>query len=31
MTAPPASRSIRPPDLDAGTRAELRAGGDGQR
>ena len=27
MTAPPAERSVRPPDLDADTRAELRAGG----
>ena len=27
MSAPPASRSVRPPDLDGHTRAELRAGG----
>ena len=32
MTAPPSSRSVRPPDLDAHTRAELRAsGGPGHR
>jgi signal peptidase I len=31
MTAPPAQRSVRPPDLDADTRAQLRAqAGDGR-